>query len=533
MTPVGLDDSAPPRGPPVATLFGDLGPARLFDFEPVPVTPACASRGLTIDPAPDDRFLEVFRRAHDPTSALELRDLFIGRVEHEVGTAAAGRAYAELWRESRVRREVDPGDVLAGPGCAPFIKELFNFYFRDDLYGALRPQIGVILSSGALDEEAWGLPETLKAAIRYALARDWYGYSDSRGRVPARDAVAAYETRRIAGKTYCADEVALTLGATSAVSLLADFILTGRPSGSTLCAIPNYPPLVQAFARRGAVELVPTPCAEGSTDISDLIARLTPSTPAILLQTVTNPTGSVVPEADLATLIRAAAPNTLIVLDECHECLGPPQARCPERGARNVIRISSLSKTWSAPGLKVGWILADAGFIAEYYEHASTAIGGPPSFFYTLVEVVARFERWALEGVEAPTPAHLREFEAGYGLDLDRIRHVYAVFGEERAARETGLLRLRDAAMSSLSAQGLEHATPRYSINAALRFADHADGYVAFRTLLRATGVSIFPGVLNFCLAGAVGRITTARRGRDLNAALGRLARATSAGARR
>lgn len=67
----------------------------------------------------------------------------------------------------------------------------------------------------------------------------------------------------------------------------------------------------------------------------------------------------------------------MILLDECHEWLGPKQVFSKVRAASNVIRVSSLSKNWSAPGVKAGWIMADAAFIASYYEYASTSFGGP------------------------------------------------------------------------------------------------------------------------------------------------------------
>ncbi|MCQ8188153.1 pyridoxal phosphate-dependent aminotransferase [Streptomyces rugosispiralis] len=476
-------------------------------------------------PGVDHRVLEVYARARDPHDPLELRDLWLGRVEHELGGDALRPALAETWRASRPRRAVEAEEVLSSRATVRFVKELFNWFFRDDLYGELRDSARYILSSGSIDEERWGLPESLKECIRYALHRDWYGYSDSRGRVPAREAIAAYENARIEGVRYGTENVAITMGGTFAISTLADFVLHGgsRPAAPALCAIPNYPPLVETIARRHDVRLVPLASEGGQTSLEPLIAALTPDTPLVMLQTVGNPTGAAVAEADLARLIRAASPSTVIVLDECHEWLGDYEKRSADRAAPQVVRVSSLSKTWSAPGLKAGWFLADPTFIDEYYEYASSSFGGPPSFFYTVIEVLARLERWLITGVETPGPAEAKEFESSYDIDLARLRNAYRGYRVERLRRAEDLTVLRDAATVRLAEIPGRVLPPRFSINTAVELPGWDDSYRCFRDVLRETGVSVFPGILNFCLSGGVVRVTTARPWDELAPALDRL----------
>jgi aspartate/methionine/tyrosine aminotransferase len=477
------------------------------------------------DPTPDERFLQVYSRAKDPTDAMELRDLWLGRVEHELGTAGRRPWLAEQWASTMPRREVDAEEVLCSRATVRLVKELFNHYFRDDLYGELAAPDNVILSSGAVDERGWGLPEALKDCVRFALEQDWYGYSDSRGRVPAREAVAAYENARIDGEPYSSANIALTMGGTFAISGLADFILADRAGDAqpALCGIPNYPPLVEAIASRHEVRLVPLPSADGHSSLEPLIAALTPTTPLVLLQTASNPTGAGVSEEELSRLIAAADPSTMIVLDECHEWLGPVRRGGIERAARNVVRVSSISKNWSAPGMKVGWLAADPGFIAEYYEYASTNFGGPPSFFYTLIEVLARLERWMITGLDRVGAAEVAEFESSYGLDAGRLNAAYQSYREERGTREAGLLVQRDAVSVRLAqATGLVHS-PRYSINTTVEFPGWDDSYRCFRDLLRETGVSVFPSILNFGLRGGACRVTTAGAWDELSSGLDRL----------
>ncbi|WP_080599166.1 MULTISPECIES: pyridoxal phosphate-dependent aminotransferase [Sorangium] len=511
-------------------LFARAPRARAFDLPDEAHEAARRARSLgdfddTFVPTVDERMLDVYARAKNPDDPIELRDLWLGRVEHELGRHAHRPSLAERWRAATLRRQVHPSEVLTSRATVRFIKELFNWFFRDDLYGELRSDDHIILSSGSVDEQAWGLPEALKDCVRFALERDWYGYSDSCGRRPAREAVAMYENARIDGAVYTADNVALTMGGTFAISALADFILSGAPreGAPVLCGIPNYPPLVESIARRRNVELVPLPSRAGHTSLEPLIAALTPRTPLVLLQTVANPTGAAVSDADLGRLINAASPSTMIVLDECHEWLGP-LGRCSQRrAATNVIRVFSASKTWSAPGLKIGWFLADAGFMADYYEYASTTFGGPPSFFYTLVEVLARMERWLITGVTEPGAAEVDEFERSYGLDRAQLSTAYDRYRTERRARQDALQTLRDASIGGLARASARVISPRCSINLAFELPGWNDSYRCFRDLLRQSRVAVFPGILTFCFSGGIVRVTTARQWHDLSSAIARL----------
>ncbi|MER7460023.1 pyridoxal phosphate-dependent aminotransferase [Micromonospora sp. NPDC126480] len=512
-------------------LFASPSPPRVFDVPDAVHQAAHATSAASTGPDRfesfvDERMLEVYARAQNPDDPMELRDLWLGRVDQELGKHGDRTWQADKWRSSAVRRQVGAEDVLRSRATVRFVKELFNWYFRDELYGRLRDQAEIILSGGAVDEEAWGVPSALKDCIRYALDRDWYGYSDSRGREPSREAVARYENSRIETEPYTAGNIALTLGGTFAMSSLADFLLhEAKTNAPALCATPNYPPLVETIARRGAIELVPLASEDGRTSLEPLIAALRPDTPLIMLQTVGNPTGAAVLEADLARLIDAAGPSTMILLDECHEWLGPLRRADAKRAAPNVIRISSLSKNWSAPGLKIGWIVADERLVADYYEYASTTFGGPPSFLYTLVEVLARMERWVVEGVDILTGEHAGEFESTYAMDLRGLQQAYDGYRQERRERADGLMLLRDAAVGGLCHPAMTVTPPRYSINMAVEFRGWDDSYLCFRDVLRNTGVSVLPGILTFCLSKSIMRVTAARRWDILDEGMRRLTR--------
>lgn len=233
----------------------------------------------------NDFFAETFARP----GAVANEGLVRAYVDYATGTGGHGATLpAEL-----------EADICSEDFSQPlihFTKLLFNYYFRNDLYGDHRDAVPLVLSSGSTHEPTFGLPAALKRCIEIALARDWYGYSDSRGRSNARSAVARLANGRMETEVYTADSVAVTMGGTFSVSCVVDYLTTVLPPGTALCAVPNYPPLVEAVARRLPVRLARTESRDGFTDIDHVIEAITDDTRIVLLQSVTNPTGQAVSE---------------------------------------------------------------------------------------------------------------------------------------------------------------------------------------------------------------------------------------------
>ncbi|WP_211625894.1 pyridoxal phosphate-dependent aminotransferase [Paraburkholderia domus] len=470
---------------------------------------------------------DIFSRARDPRDAAELCRLYIGSVEASLGTASARPEAAACWRASRPLRDVTDEEILSSRSVVAWVKQLFNHFFRDDLYGLLRRDDTIVLSSGSLDESIFGLPSSLKRSILAALDRDWYGYSDSRGRRATRRAIAALENARTSGGPYDEEWIAVTMGGTFAIACLADFLFGGKaPTSPVLCATPNYPPMVESIARRAVTRLVPVATGEGWTDISALIEALRADTPLVFVQTVTNPTGTRIPEQQIAHLVRAASPSTLIVLDEAHECLniGPVSSYCAERAQRNVVRVASLSKTHSVPGMKLGWIVAHPDVVREYYEYASTTYGGPPSLFYLLIEMAARFDQWDAAGLERPSCAAHAQFEPAYGFTQEHLAAEYADYLEYRRDLEHRVSKSRDATVAALAHSPFRATTATHSVNVSFRIANCDSSYAWFRRCLAATNVSCFPSILNFDFQDDSMRLTVGRGEAEMSEGVRRIA---------
>lgn len=405
-----------------------------------------------------------------------------------------------------------------------FTKRLFNYYFRNDLYAPDRARDFTVLSSGSTHEPVFGLSPSMKRCLDVALSRDWYGYSDSRGRINAREAVVAMENFRLGTDAYCEDSAAITLGGTFSVSCVLDYLSLALPGGHALCAIPNYPPLVESVTHKMPARLVETQSAGEVTRIGGLIDAVSDDTRVVLLQSVTNPTGLPVYEPDLERLIRALGPRTYLVLDEAHECLGQPRALSALRAHPRVVRVASLSKQLSVPGMKVGWILAARDFVDDYYEYASTVYGGPASFFYSLVDVYMTFELIRCSGAPAVATRELAGVAERYEMPGAAAEDWYRQYLREQGERTESFLRQREHAVGRLAEAGFAVTRPRYSVNCSLGALGHHSSYGFFRDALARAGVSVYPNILAFDLADASVRITLGREPGELSSALDRLA---------
>ena len=120
----------------------------------------------------------------------------------------------------------------------------------------------------------------------------------------------------------------------------------------------------------GKVVYLPTEEAENFRVTADAIERaITPRTKAIILNTPSNPAGSVVSPADLERIVKLAhARGIFLLLDECYVYL--QYAGAPVSGGsfveakEHVIVLGSLSKTYAMTGWRAGFALGPKPIIA-------------------------------------------------------------------------------------------------------------------------------------------------------------------------
>ena len=192
--------------------------------------------------------------------------------------------------------------------------------------------------------------------------------------VPAlRRAVAAHQLRHHGIELDPDTEVCVTTGATEGIA--AALLALVEPGDEVLVLEPSYDSYDAMIAMAGGVRRAVTLRAPAyRLDAAALRAAVGPRTRLLLLNSPHNPTGTVLTRAELAEVAAVALEHDLVVVtDEVYEHLvfddaleldgHVPLATLPGMRER-VLSLSSVGKSWSFTGWKVGWATGPAPLVA-------------------------------------------------------------------------------------------------------------------------------------------------------------------------
>jgi len=245
-------------------------------------------------------------------------------------------------------------------------------------------------------------------------------YGSSAGAPPLIDAVRL-RLARIDGRAPTTDEVAITAGTSQGLDQVATLLM--EPGDVALVESPTYHLAVKILRDH------PLRVVSVSSDgrglrvdaVADAIRRVRAEShrPRILytVPTFNNPTGISLSDRRRRELVGLAArESVLIVEDDAYRELsydGPPPSSLWSLGRPGaVIRLGTFSKS-IAPGLRVGYMTADAPTISRFVDGGMLHSGGGNSHFAALV--VAEYFR---------TGAYARRVEilrAAYRQRRDRM----------------------------------------------------------------------------------------------------------------
>jgi len=155
-------------------------------------------------------------------------------------------------------------------------------------------------------------------------------------------------------------DVLITAGAASALFIVSTS-LVGAGSHLLVCA-PNYATNLETPRAIGAdVETLELRFEQRwRLDLDDLASRLRPDTRLVSVTYPHNPTGSTLSPTELLALVSLVErhPTATLLVDETYRELayGEPLPVAATLSPR-IISVSSMSKTYGLPGLRVGWLI--------------------------------------------------------------------------------------------------------------------------------------------------------------------------------
>jgi N-succinyldiaminopimelate aminotransferase len=206
-------------------------------------------------------------------------------------------------------------------------------------------------------------PDFIKEAARAAITADINQYAPSYGRATLKQAIAAKVKGHYGLEVDPNREILVTHGATEA--LCAAILGLVNPGDEVIIFEPFYDSYVPNVTLAGGTPRFYTlRQPEWRIDREELAALFNEKTKLIIVNTPHNPTGKVFTRAELGLIAELCQEHDVIALtDEVYEHIvfdGRTHhllAQTPGMADR-TLTVSSLGKTFSVTGWKVGWIIA-------------------------------------------------------------------------------------------------------------------------------------------------------------------------------
>jgi aspartate/methionine/tyrosine aminotransferase len=275
-------------------------------------------------------------------------------------------------------------------------------------------------------------PDHVIEAGQRAIAEGQHGYSPAPGILPLRESISADLNRRF-GVAIDPGNITVTPG--SKVGLFYALQMLGEIGSEIIYPNPAYPGYESIIAYSGSTPVAyPLSEATGfSFDADDVLARITPRTRAIILNSPANPTSGVLDRGELDRLVAGLAkhPDIAIISDEIYSrIIYDGHAHFSLLSYEEIRDRLILLDGWSKSFAMTGWRLGYAVWPASLIEHAvklainchscvnnaaqyagMAALDGPQDTVHAMVEawsarreIIVRGLR-ALPGVSCTMPA--------------------------------------------------------------------------------------------------------------------------------
>jgi len=278
----------------------------------------------------------------------------------------------------------------------------------------------VNLGQGAPDFD--GPPEILAAAVE-AVNGAFNQYAPGIGMPTVREAIAGHAERFYRQKLDPETDVLVTSGATEAV--FAAILGLTDPGDEVIVFEPVYDTYVPNLVMAGVTpRYVPLRGENWTFDPDELAKAFRGLTRAIIVNTPHNPTGKVYSPQELRVIAELCQKHDVIAItDEVYEhilyddAIHTRLATLPGMAER-TLTISSLGKTFSVTGWKIGWALGPASLVNavnQAHQFITYAVASP-------------LQAAAAKALNLPI-SFFENLQRSYQARRDRILDVFAALG--------------------------------------------------------------------------------------------------------
>lgn len=284
----------------------------------------------------------------------------------------------------------------------------------------LKKQGKPVISLG-VGEPDFDTPSHIKKAAIAAITRGETHYVATAGIPEVRDAVAQY-FKKYHRCTYAPSEVMVCNGAKQAI--LNSLLVTINHGDEVLIPEPAWFSLAELVKLAGGL---PVSCATDQLAVkaSLIEQRISHKTKALILNSPSNPTGEIIPLAELKKIAALAIKHDLrVISDEMYhrfifEGTHKSVASFPDMKERTFL-VNGASKTFAMTGWRCGFVGAPEEYIramTRIQDHATGCINVPTQW------AVAA----ALTGTQEPVAKMITEFAKRRKYVLKRLKEIKGI----------------------------------------------------------------------------------------------------------
>jgi aminotransferase len=345
-----------------------------------------------------------------------------------------------------------------------------------------------VISLG-IGEPDFVTPWHIREAGTYSLEKGYTMYTSNSGMPELRQELANYLELRYGVSYHPEHEILITVGSSEGLDLAMRAII--NPGDEVIIPDPCYVAYPANIILAGGVPISTPTTAENNFAIkaTDIEARITKQTKAILIGYPANPTGAVMSKSESSAIAELAKKyNLLVISDEIyarlvygveHICF-PSLPGMKER----TILISGFSKSHAMTGWRIGYVAADRRFI----------------------QALAKIHQYTM--LCAPTMAQMAAIEALRNGDSE----VEKMVQEYNRRRRLMVKRLNEIGLSCFEPKGAFYAFP--SIKATgMNSEDFAEKLLIEEKVAVVPGTAFGPcgeGFVRCCYATSVSSIEEA-----------------------
>jgi len=290
-------------------------------------------------------------------------------------------------------------------------------------------EAGIDVISFGVGEPDFDTPQHIRETATQAIKDGFTRYTAVGGILELKNAIVE-KFKRDNNLHYAPDEVMVSCGGKHVLYNLAQAFL--NPGDEVIIPAPywvSYPPIV-VLAGASPVIVGTQEADDFKLSPESLEAAVTPRTRLLVLNSPSNPTGSVYTESELKALTEVVLKhNICVVSDEIYEKLVFDDrpfysiAQISEEARSKTFIVNGVSKTYAMTGWRIGYVAGAREIVAGMtkiqsqstsnpnsiaQKAAVAALNGPQDFIKTMLEAFDQRRQYLLERLNAMKGVHCR-----------------------------------------------------------------------------------------------------------------------------